>query len=100
MYQLMDNRVPGVNNQPGMAHWRLTQIETETGELISATYSTGCTAAQIPADPSTNTTLCYPVKWTQSGATNPILDYFNKYVVSTMSKSERHRRRPGSADDV
>jgi len=81
-YQLMDNRIPGVNSLPSMAHWRLTQIEEETGELISVTYSTGCTAAQIPADPSANTTLCYPVKWAQPGDQNTTLDYFNKYVVS------------------
>ncbi|HET9898142.1 MAG TPA: RHS repeat-associated core domain-containing protein [Streptosporangiaceae bacterium] len=83
-YQLMDNRIPGFNNQPSMAHWRLTNIKTETGELISVTYSSGCTVAQIPADPSTNKSMCYPVKWTQFGATNPILDYFNKYVVSSV----------------
>ncbi len=81
-YQLMDNRIPGYNDQPGMAHWRLTNIETETGELISVTYSSECTVAQIPADPSSNNSLCYPVKWTQFGAMNPILDYFNKYLVS------------------
>jgi RHS repeat-associated protein len=80
-YQLMDNRVPGYNSLPGMAHWRLTQIETETGELISVTYSTGCTVSDIPSDPSTNTTLCYPVKWAQPGDPNTALDYFNKYVV-------------------
>ncbi len=81
-YQLMDNRVPGINALPSMAHWRLTQIKTDTGELISATYSTGCTAASIPADPSADTTLCYPVKWAQPGDQNTTLDYFDKYVVS------------------
>ena len=80
-YQLMDNRIPGYNGLPGMAHWRLTQIETETGELISVTYSTGCSTSDIPSDPSTNTTLCYPVKWAQEGDQNTTLDYFNKYVV-------------------
>ncbi|HVB43338.1 MAG TPA: hypothetical protein VNF47_11625 [Streptosporangiaceae bacterium] len=80
-YQLMDNRIPGYNDLPGMAHWRLIQIETETGELISATYSTGCAATDIPSDPSVNHTLCYPVKWAQPGDTNTTLDYFNKYLV-------------------
>jgi RHS repeat-associated protein len=81
-YQLMDNRIPGVNALPSMAHWRLTKVELETGELISVTYSTACTAAQVPADASANTTLCYPVKWAQPGDQNTTLDYFNKYVVS------------------
>ena len=80
-YQLMDNRVPGYNDLPGMAHWRLTQIEAETGELISVTYSTSCAVTDIPADASTNTTQCYPIKWAQPGDQNTTLDYFNKYVV-------------------
>ncbi len=81
-YQLMDNRIPGYNSLPSMAHWRLTQIESETGEIISVTYSTGCTVSNIPADPSTNKTLCYPVKWAQPGDQNTALDYFDKYVVT------------------
>jgi RHS repeat-associated protein len=80
-YQLMDNRIPGYNSLPGMAHWRLTQIETETGELISVNYSTGCASSDIPSDPSVNHTLCYPVKWAQPGDASTTLDYFNKYVV-------------------
>ncbi len=80
-YQLMDNRIPGYNDLPGMAHWRLTEIEPETGELISITYSTSCAVSDIPADASTNTTLCYPVKSAQPGDQNTALDYFNKYVV-------------------
>jgi RHS repeat-associated protein len=84
-YQLMNNRVPGYNNQPSMAAWRLTTIETETGEVISVTYSSTCTAADIPSSPSANTTLCYPIYWTPEGDTSPILDYFNKYVVDEVS---------------
>ena len=83
-YLLMDNRVPGYNGQSQMAHWRLHEIQTETGELITVAYSSECTAANIPADPSANATLCYPVYWTPFGDTSPILDYFNKYVVSSV----------------
>jgi RHS repeat-associated protein len=83
-YQLMNNRIPGYNGQSQMAHWRLHEIQTETGEVITVTYNSECTAANIPADPSTNTTLCYPVYWTPFGDVNPILDYFNKYVVSSV----------------
>jgi RHS repeat-associated protein len=80
-YQLMDNRIPGYSNLPGMAHWRLFKIVTETGKIVLATYSSECSASDIPSDPSTNTTMCYPVKWAQPGDQNPTLDYFNKYVV-------------------
>jgi RHS repeat-associated protein len=84
-YQLMNNRIPGYNSEPSMAMWRLTGIETETGEVISVTYSSTCTASEIPSSPSTNTTLCYPIMWTPLGDTSPILDYFNKYVVDEVS---------------
>jgi RHS repeat-associated protein len=84
-YQLMDNRVPGYNDEPSMAAWRLTNIETETGEVIDVTYSSTCTTADIPASPSSNTSLCYPIMWTPEGDTSPILDYFNKYVVDEVS---------------
>ncbi len=48
-----------------MAHWRLTSIKTETDEDIVVNYSSKCTlATAYPADPSANTTLCYPVMWT------------------------------------
>jgi RHS repeat-associated protein len=84
-YQLMNNRVPGYNGEPSMAMWRLTNIETDTGEVISVTYSSTCTASDIPSSPSSNTTLCYPIMWTPTGDTSPILDYFNKYVVDSVS---------------
>jgi RHS repeat-associated protein len=87
-YQLMNNRVPGYNSEPDMAHWRLTNIETETGEVISVTYSSTCAASDIPSDPSANTTLCYPIYWTPVGDTSPILDYFNKYVVQEVSVTD------------
>ena len=81
-YQLLDNRIPGYNSEPPMAHWRLTSIETETGETIGVTYNNECTTSQIPSNPSANTGLCYPVDWIEPYDTNPTLDYFNKYTVS------------------
>lgn len=84
-YQLMNNRVPGYNGQPSMASWRLTNIEAETGEVISVQYSSTCTAANIPSAPSANSTLCYPIYWEPAGDTSPILDYFNKYVVEEVT---------------
>src|SRR5262249_46519480 len=53
-YQLMNNRVPGYNGQSQMAHWRLHEIQTETGEVITVAYNSECTAANIPSDPSAN----------------------------------------------
>jgi RHS repeat-associated protein len=83
-YNLLANRIPGYNNEPAMAHWRLTNIETETGEVVDVSYSSPCTASEIPANPWSNNTLCYPVMWTPEGDSSPILDYFNKYLVSSV----------------
>jgi hypothetical protein len=98
-YQLMDNRIPGYNSLPGMAHWRLTKIETETGELVSVAYSTGCASTAIPADPSVNTTLCYPVKWAQPGDQNTTLDYFNKYLVKQVEVQDGTAGDPAQQGD-
>lgn len=93
-YQLMDNRIPGYNGEPAMSHWRLTSVETETGELIAVIYSTSCTVSQIPSDPSQNNSLCYPVKWTLFGDQNEILDYFNKYTVSSVQVQDGMATNP------
>src|SRR5260370_41956984 len=60
-YQLMNNRVPGYNGQSQMAHWRLHEIQAETGEGITGAYNSQCTAANIPPDPPTQRTLGYPI---------------------------------------
>ena len=93
-YQLMDNRVEALNAQPPMAHLRLTSITSETGQVTSVSYNgmpgqsgrapAPCTSAPTPA---TNTSLCYPVNWTPFGATDPILDFFHKYVVTEVTVS-------------
>jgi RHS repeat-associated protein len=92
-YQLLDNRVPGYNSEPSMAMWRLTGIEAETGEVIEVQYTTNCTSSVIPSSPSANTTQCYPIYWTPLGDSSPILDYFDKYVTSTVTVQD------GSAGD-
>jgi RHS repeat-associated protein len=93
-YALMNNRVPGYNAQPAMLHWRLTGIETETGEQITVTYSATCTLSDIPSDPSQNTSLCFPVYWIPDGKTVPILDYFNKYVVAEVEVADAEALTP------
>ena len=93
-YALMNNRVPGYNAEPAMLHWRLTGIETETGEEITVGYSSTCSLSDIPADPSQDTGLCYPVSWTPQGKTASILDYFNKYVVSQVQVADPEALTP------
>jgi len=94
--QLLDNRVVGYNNHPAMAHWRLTNIATDTGGVISITYSNStetvpaCTATSVPTDLTTNDRLCYPVNWAPPFTSEPTLDYFHKYVTTKVEVADRN----------
>jgi RHS repeat-associated protein len=69
---------------------RLTTITNETGGVISVNYlapSGGCTSGNFPA-PDANTLLCYPDYWSPPGTTSPVLDWFNKYVVNSVSQQD------------
>jgi RHS repeat-associated protein len=103
--QLYDNRVPGYGSLPGLSHWRMYNIVTETGETISITYNTPqCTSANLPpttdtvaqqqAFASTNTMNCYPVYWTPPGYSAPTFDYFDKYTVASVKVSDPNALSP------
>ncbi|GAA1955720.1 RHS repeat-associated core domain-containing protein [Nocardioides panacihumi] len=102
--QLKANRVYGYNGQPEMLHWRLTQVNTETGQIITVHYSGDddqvgrakplCTASTVPSDPSQDTSECFPVYWTSPGSQDPILDYFHKYVVTEIDVVDRNAISP------
>jgi RHS repeat-associated protein len=93
--QLMANRVSGFNSQPEMLFWRLTTIVTETGESIAITYSQpDCTSTSMPASPSNNTKLCYPVFWTLPFQSTPTLDYFHKYVTKEVDVQDDNAVSP------
>jgi RHS repeat-associated protein len=86
--QAMVNRVPNYNSLPGMPHWRLTSVSTDTGSVVAVTYSTSCSTSTIPSDPAQNTSQCMPAYWTPQLYSAPILDYFNKYVVTEVDKQD------------
>ncbi|MEU6401428.1 RHS repeat-associated core domain-containing protein [Streptomyces sp. NPDC046985] len=67
--------------------FRISGIATESGDAISVNYQapTGCSTSTVP---STNTTQCFPVYWTPYGQTTPILDWFDKYVVASVSDND------------
>ncbi len=93
--QMMDNRVAGYNNQPPMIRWRLTNITAETGQAIQVGYSQPeCTSTNVPADPAQNTKRCFPVYWTFPYQTDPTLDYFHKYVTTSVQVQEPHALSP------
>jgi RHS repeat-associated protein len=97
--QLYDNRVGGYGSLPPLAHWRMYNIVSQTGETISVTYDTPqCTISNLPpttdttaqqqAFASTNTMNCYPVFWTPPGYSAPTFDYFDKYTVASVQVSD------------
>ncbi len=103
-YDQRDNHVAGVHGMPSSLHQRLVTINTETGQVITVRYSGDpgqsgrakpvCTADTLPASPATNTTACLPVKWTPLGYTDPILDYFHKYVVTQVDVHDKNGTAP------
>ncbi|WP_234343171.1 RHS repeat-associated core domain-containing protein [Streptomyces fulvoviolaceus] len=69
--------------------WRVRTIKSETGSTITVNYSDpDCIwGTSMPANIDKNTRRCYPVKWSQSGAT-PITDWFHKYVVTSVFQDD------------
>lgn len=93
--QLLDNRVPGYNNQPAMAHWRITNIATDTGSIVAVKYNVPeCALGSMPNDPAHNDKLCFPVYWALPYNRDPILDYFHKYVTTEVQVQDRNAISP------
>lgn len=69
--------------------WRVRTIKSETGSTITVNYSDpDCIwGSSMPADIDKNTRRCYPIKWSQSGAT-PVTDWFHKYVVTSVLQDD------------
>ncbi|KAA9381611.1 hypothetical protein F5972_01920 [Microbispora cellulosiformans] len=85
----MHNRVDGTEGLPPFTKRRITVVSNETGGQISVTYSgEECKAGQTPA-PDNNTKRCFPQYWTPEGASDPIKDWFHKYVVTEVSEIDR-----------
>jgi hypothetical protein len=59
--------------------------------LVTSAFRKGrpnpCTAP-VTTSPSGNTSSCYPVYWTPAGYTAPFLDWFNKYVVDSVTQTD------------
>jgi RHS repeat-associated protein len=90
---VMPNRVDTNNDQfPAMNHFRIKTITSENGGSLDVTYTpqdcVKVTRVPDPAHLENNTLRCYPVKWTPSGYTAPITDFFHKYLVSDVVESD------------
>jgi RHS repeat-associated protein len=69
--------------------WRVRTIKSETGSTLTVNYSgPDCIwGTSMPAAVDKNTRRCFPVKWSQSGAT-PTTDWFHKYVVTSVFQDD------------
>lgn len=93
----MKNRLDtATDNAAGMWRPRLTTIRTESGASVSINYKGGCATKPAATDPggdggAGNKRLCFPVKWMSvdgdSAEPEPIIDWFQKYVVSSIVAS-------------
>jgi RHS repeat-associated protein len=82
----MANRVDTLGDAgPPMNRFRINAIETETGARVSLNYTPqDCTVGNLPASPESNTRRCFPVRWQPVGEGGPIVEYFHKYLVSSV----------------
>ena len=91
----MGNRLNPAN-YPALDRYRVSTVTTETGSVISVSYGqpSACTPSSPPADPSQNTSSCFPVYWQQfTPSTGP--DWFIKYAVQTVNVSDPTGGSPG-----
>ncbi|MEU5633882.1 RHS repeat-associated core domain-containing protein [Streptomyces rishiriensis] len=90
--QALANRVDGLDGYQPITRYRLTKITTESGSLVTVNY-TGpqCHRAGtqvLPSSPDGNAYRCYPQYWTPPGQTSPQLDWFNKFVVNSVTTQD------------
>ncbi|MEV8627431.1 RHS repeat-associated core domain-containing protein [Streptomyces sp. NPDC051079] len=86
------NRVDGLDGYQPLTRRRMTKIVSESGGVTTVNYLTAqCHRAGtvvMPAGPDNNTLRCYPSYWTPPGQTSPQLDWFNKFVVNTVTEQD------------
>jgi RHS repeat-associated protein len=91
----MNNRVDAAGGDWALAMnwWRVNSIKTETGGEIFVTYSDRQCAPSGPMPTPTaldnNSLRCFPVRWTPPAYTDPITDYYHKYVVTEVQQIDR-----------
>jgi RHS repeat-associated protein len=89
----LTNRVDTNNDQfPAMNKFRIKTVTSETGGKLDVLYSQpDCVkGTRMPNQNALqdNVYRCYPVKWTPSGYTSPINDFFHKYLVTDITEND------------
>ena len=85
----LQNRVDGgLDGAYPLIKWRVNTVRLETGGVISVGYSApDCVyGATMPTGEDSNDKRCFPAYYTPPGATTPVLHYFHKYLVSSLTE--------------
>ena len=92
LHEFRPNRVDGASDDIlSLEKPRLRKVTSETGAETVVTYmAEDCLASQTKPKVDTNTRRCYPVYWSPNGEQDPILDWFHKYPVWTVSTTDPH----------
>ncbi|MEI7032557.1 polymorphic toxin-type HINT domain-containing protein [Streptomyces pratensis] len=97
-YTQLENRLDETGD--GIAPFiksRLSTVADESGGQIDANYSTPACKEGSPPTPHTNTTRCFPQYIGGDSFSDPELHWFNKYVVTSVTATDR---TGGSPDQV
>ncbi|WP_377271639.1 RHS repeat-associated core domain-containing protein [Peterkaempfera sp. SMS 1(5)a] len=98
----LPNRVGTIPQMPLMYHDRIQTVTSETGAQTTVAYDRpDCSSAPAsdPNDPSdaaaqgfasTNTLSCFPAYWTPTGQPAPMMDWFYKYKVVSVTTIDLH----------
>ncbi|NSL43664.1 putative adhesin [Streptomyces sp. 8P21H-1] len=87
---MMSNRVDGTADDIlPLDKPRIKTVVSETGAQTIVNYAPSeCTAGGTKPKLDQNTKRCYPVYWSPNGGKTPILDWFQKYPVTSVSTTD------------
>ncbi|HEX5402176.1 MAG TPA: RHS repeat-associated core domain-containing protein, partial [Pseudonocardiaceae bacterium] len=92
----LPNRVDTITDGlEALFRYRISAVTSETGSVTGVDYElvNPCTAP-VTLTASTNTSSCFPVSWTPDGFTGEITDWFNKYVVQSVTVADNTAGSP------
>jgi RHS repeat-associated protein len=94
----LNNRVDRSSTVDPINRFRLRSVRNEFGGVLTVTYSdVDCVlGSRMPAAPDRNDRRCFPVIWRHAGGATPTLDWFNKYVVTTVTDTDLTGRSPAT----
>jgi RHS repeat-associated protein len=94
----LNNRVDRSSTVDPIIRFRLSTVRNEFGGVLNVNYSAvDCVlGGTMPAAPDRNDRRCFPVIWRHAGSAQPTLDWFNKYVVTSVVETDLTGRSPAS----